>query len=122
MADLISNAQKMIMLSSDATRFGLRIPELQDIGAYLKSKEKLMTLALKPVNIMPPCIFIPRILDYNLDLSPEMHSATLALMSYQRVSGTKFPGKLPSGNTLRLNPFFCLLKVSDMPQKPRQSD
>lgn len=67
---------------------------------------------------MPPCIFIPRILEYNMHNSPEENNAHLSLKFYSQLSHTQFPSleHLKSA-AFRLNPFFVLTKVADLPQK-----
>lgn len=69
---------------------------------------------------MPPCIFIPRILAYDLDQSAEGNGANLSLEYYSKVCHFDFPTLQLLGNEMKvsLNPFFCLTKVSDMPKKP----
>jgi hypothetical protein len=69
---------------------------------------------------MPCCVFIPRILEYNLDASAETNGAQLALNVFKQTSNsTLLSIKELSNNMdkycLGLNPFFCLTKVSEMP-------
>lgn len=67
---------------------------------------------------MPPCIFIPRILSYDLDISAEGNGANLSLGYYSKVCHCEFPTLLKNEMKISLNPFFCLTKVNDMPKKP----
>ncbi len=68
---------------------------------------------------MPPCIFIPRLKTFNLDISIEDNNGLLALSFYKQTSGHDFVTiKDLKTKIILLNPFFTLLKVSDMPQKP----
>ena len=68
---------------------------------------------------MPPSIFIPRLKTFNLDISIEDNNGLLALSFYKQTSGHDFVSiKDLKTKIIQLNPFFTLIKVSDMPQKP----
>ena len=51
---------------------------------------------------MPPCIYIPRILNFNMDKTVEGNGKT-------------YDFNLDMATELRLNPFFALCKVTDFP-------
>lgn len=120
-ADLISNAQRMLLLSIPSTREGIRLGSMENFGKLTKDGQALSSLAFNPKYLMPPCIFIPRILEYNLDNSPEDNRAHLSLNFYKKVTDSEFPSLQQlgaKGLSIVLNPFFTLTKVSDLPQKP----
>ena len=67
---------------------------------------------------MPPCIFIPRVLNYDLDKSPEDNNAQLSVGFYKQVTKLDFPKDLKGAKSFKLNPFFTLTKASELPQRP----
>ena len=78
-ADLISNAQRMLLLANPATRSGVRIGD----NPLTLAGQELSHLAFEARYLMPPCIFVPRVLNYDLDKSPEDNNAQLSLNFYK---------------------------------------
>lgn len=92
---------------------------MKDLQVYRKKVEKNNAVVFDPDYLMPPSIFIPRLMKYNLDISAEDNNGNLALSFYKQTSGHDLVTiKDLKTKTLFLNPLFTLLKVSDMPQKP----
>jgi hypothetical protein len=90
---------------------------------------EILPYVYDPNYLMPPCLFVPRILTFDLDLSAEDNGAELALTLYKRISHHALPSTksllaaLDDPTLLiKLNPLFTLLKVSDLPQKPKGLD
>ena len=90
---------------------------------------EILPYVYDPDYLMPPCLFVPRILTFDLDLSAEDNGAELALTLYKRTSHHALPSTksllaaLDDPTLLiKLNPLFTLLKVSDLPQKPKGLD
>jgi hypothetical protein len=52
---------------------------------------ELWQLPFNPRYLMPPCIFIPRILEYDMDNTAEENHAQLSLGFYKQVTGKDFP-------------------------------
>jgi hypothetical protein len=74
----------MLLLSIPETREGVRIgPDFKNLAAI---GQDLSSLAFDPVYLMPPCIFIPRVLNYDLDRSPEDNNGQLSLGFYKQVT------------------------------------
>jgi hypothetical protein len=78
---------------------------------------------------MPPCIFIPRILSFDLDNAAEDNGAELALTMYKKTSNHALASTKPlvasiedKSLVIKLNPLYSMLKVSEMPQKPKDLD
>ena len=119
-ADLITNAQRMLLLSLDTSRYGVRIGHLEKEFSNLRDNTKeLLEYAFNPRYVMPPCIFIPRILRFDLDRSCEENGAELSFGFYSKISKEEFPSlEEIKGLKFSLNPFFTLTKVSDLPQLP----
>jgi hypothetical protein len=108
------------------TRQGVRIDLVTDLKKYLEIQQEVSQYVYNPDYLMPPCLFIPRIVCYDLDNSAEDNNADLALTMYKRTShhalySTKsLIASLEDKSLLiKLNPLYTLLKVSEMPQKPK---
>lgn len=92
---------------------------MKGLKEYQEKVEKINALVFDPDYLMPPCIFIPRLMTYNLDLSAEDNNGNLALSLFKQTSDHDLVSlKDMKSKSLFLNPFFTLLKVSALPQKP----
>jgi len=102
---------------------------MTDLKRYLAIQQEVITYVYDPDYLMPPCLFIPRLVTFDLDLSAEDNGAELALAMYKRTSQHALASAKSlvasiedKSVVLKLNPLFCLLKVSEMPQKPKDLD
>eukprot|EP00347_Sterkiella_histriomuscorum_P017201 403350287 len=105
-ADLITNATKMLLLQNTQTRLGIRYDNTNDLHQTFQDSLSLLSQYLTPSFILPECIHIPRILEFDMDKSIEENGKQGSLKEVE--------GK----DVICLNPLFVLNKVSDFPQIP----